>query len=110
MPIDWNAPNWDNYGAVPVSDTAYAEALRFMAPLPRGLPAPEITPEPDGDVALDWHIAKGWALSLSFSGRGVITYAGLFGLDDKAHGTEPLHDTIPAMTYRLIRKIAGYSG
>ena len=46
--------NWDGYGAEPISNEAAADAIVFLRLLPSALPRPEIVPEPDGDIGLEW--------------------------------------------------------
>src|SRR5438093_3276445 len=51
--------NWDGYGARCVQPATYENALRFLRNLPRSVPAPEISAEPDGEIAFDWHEGVG---------------------------------------------------
>ncbi len=46
---------WDGYGARPVTQETYDEAVRFLGALPSWLPTPEIVPEPDGDIGFEWN-------------------------------------------------------
>src|SRR5688572_1575275 len=47
-------PDWDGYGAVPVSPVAAEHALRLIKLLPLGTRPPEVTVDPDGEIALEW--------------------------------------------------------
>ncbi len=50
-------PNWDGYGARPVSRRHANRALSFLGRLMTdALPLPEIGPLPDGGVQLEWHL------------------------------------------------------
>ena len=60
---------------------------------PRSVPAPEISAEPDGEIAFDWHEGVG-TFSVSVGPGGVLNYAGLFG-KNKVYGTEYWGDEIP---------------
>ena len=89
-------PNWDGYGAAPLSETACAEAVLFLKKLPMSIPAPEVVPNPDGDISLEWYLRKRVLFVLTFSGKRVISYAGLFGIGAKIHGTEVFIDSVPS--------------
>jgi len=56
-------PGWDGYGADPISAPCLANVRAVLAALPAGTPNPEIAPNPNGTVTLDW--ATG-GCSLSF--------------------------------------------
>lgn len=88
--------NWDGYGAVPLSQEACAEAIIFLRQLPSGIPRPDVIPNPDGDVSLEWYLGKWHLFVLTFSGKGIIFYAGVFGKGKKTHGTEFISDSIPS--------------
>ena len=42
-------PDWDGYGASPISEEAYGEAFKIIDSLPSGINMPEITCEPTGN-------------------------------------------------------------
>ena len=46
--------DWDGYGAEAVSQSTVERCTRFIRRLPEELPLPEISVEPDGEIALDW--------------------------------------------------------
>ncbi len=46
--------NWDGYGASAVGVDTYLESQRFLQLLPTTIPFPEITVEPDGEIAFEW--------------------------------------------------------
>lgn len=86
---------WDGYGARPVTQETYDEAIRFLSALPSWLPAPEIVPEPDGDIGFEWNFGKNRMLAVSVDGTNRITYAGLLGTGNKSYGTEVFNGSIP---------------
>lgn len=88
--------NWDGYGAVPLSEAACEEAILFLKQLPMSIPSPEVVPNPDGDISLEWYLRKRSLFVVTFSGRRVISYAGIFGKGAKLHGTEVFVDSIPS--------------
>lgn len=87
--------NWDGYGALPVAEPAYDEAVRFLEALPSWLPIPEIVPEPSGEIGFEWNLGKNQVFVVSVNGTNRITYAGLLGTGNKAHGTELFDGSIP---------------
>ena len=47
--------DWDGYGAEAVSQSAVGRSAHFIRRLPEDLPLPEISVEPDSEIALDWN-------------------------------------------------------
>ncbi|MCA9211937.1 MAG: hypothetical protein KDB27_02635, partial [Planctomycetales bacterium] len=47
--------NWDGEGSVPVKPSTLQLAKEFVESLPRKYQTPEISPEPDGHVMLEWY-------------------------------------------------------
>jgi len=90
--------------ATPIDmDTARA-AIEFAYTLPRSLPAPEVAPEPDGEISFDWFGQSGKMFSASVSRTGRVAYAGRFGERSKVHGIEQLSETCPQEIVRGISK------
>ena len=59
------AGDWDGYGAEAVSQSAVERSAHFIRQLPEGLPLPEISVEPDGEIALDWSPTSTQTFSVS---------------------------------------------
>lgn len=97
--------DWDGYGATPISIGAYSEAARLLTMLPSSTPLPDITPEPSGEIALEWYKGKKSVFVISLSGNNIISYAGLFGEASKAYGTENLGDLLPKSILENIHRI-----
>ena len=93
--MECSEESWDGYGAMPISQATYSEAMRFLDALPSWIPTPEIVPEPDGDIGFEWNRGKDWVFVASVNGTNHITYAGIFGVSNKAHGTELFDGSIP---------------
>lgn len=92
-------------GEVPVSEATRREAIGFVGKLPPTLPIPEIVVEPDGDVALEWFVRNYFSFLVGFSGKGVLTYSGLFGRGRKTYGTEFISEGIPSSIVENIRRV-----
>jgi hypothetical protein len=87
-------PNWDGYGAKPVSMDTFAKALAFLDVLPSTFPRPEISALPDGEIAFEWRFGPRRLLTLAINESGRLTYAALTGRG-YLHGTEYLLDALP---------------
>jgi hypothetical protein len=83
--------NWDGEGATPVAEATLDLTLRFLdllyALVPRALPAPEITPEPDGDVDVSWYVDSTRMLNVSVGPTGRLAFAAQLGPLGSRHGT-----------------------
>ena len=56
-------PNWDAYGAEPIDRGCVENVRAILASLSPAVPSPEITPNPNGTLTLDWE-TEDQALSL----------------------------------------------
>lgn len=101
--------NWDGEGASAMEPWAVQTAERFIRVLPDGLPMPEITPEPDGSVGLDWSLAPSRVFSVSFGNSLRLAYAWLDGTD-RGHAVARFDgETIPRRILDGIRELTGVS-
>jgi hypothetical protein len=98
-------PNWDGYGARPISEAAYFEAVKILGLLPPSLPMPEIVPEPNGEIAFEWYKGREYTFVISVGGNNIITYAGLFGKGNETHGTEYFIELLPTIIVDNIRRL-----
>lgn len=78
-------PNWDGDQALPLSREAALRTEDFIRSLPDALPMPELSPEPDGSISLDWIRSRHRLLSLSIGTSDRLAFAWLDG-SDRAHG------------------------
>ena len=85
--------NWDGEGAVPVQPGARGYAIALATELAPGTRFPEVAVDPDGEISLGWHVGSD-VFSVSISGTGRLSYAGLFGASD-CHGTEWMVARVP---------------
>jgi hypothetical protein len=56
-------PGWDGHGADPITPSCLTNVSTVLAALPAGTPRPEIVPNPNGTLTLDWE-AGGYGVSL----------------------------------------------
>jgi hypothetical protein len=102
---EYSEEDWDGYGAAPITEPAVQEATQFLMNLPSSIPLPEVIPEPGGEIALEWYKGKKSVFVVSFCGRNVISYAGLFGENTKAYGTESFKESLPESILNNIRRV-----
>lgn len=96
--------NWDGYGASAVSINTYLESRRFLQALPTTIPIPEITVDPDGEIAFEWYVRPRRVLSVSVGSDNILTYAGIFGIS-KTHGTEYFREELPAAILSNLQRL-----
>lgn len=99
------APDWDGGGADPVDVSTFEYTLQLIALLPADLPVPDVFPEADGELALEWDFGPRNVFSVSVGRDGTLTFAGLFGRS-KLHGVEYLGDRIPEAIWICLSKLA----
>jgi hypothetical protein len=96
--------NWDGYRAQPVLFNSYEKAKRFVRSLPFGIPVPEVSAEPDGEITLEWFATPTRVFSVSVGPDNELNYAGLFGASS-TYGTEVFHDEIPEVVLSHIKRV-----
>ncbi len=96
---------WNGYQAKPVTLWACVHAKLFIEALPTTAPAPEVSADPDGDVALDWVFGRRKALSVSIGPTGRCTFAWMLG-HRTYRGTDWLNDGIPETISRALAELA----
>ena len=104
--LECQSPNWDGYGAQPISLKAKAEAQRLVDLLPYWLAAPDVVPDPDGEMSLSWDLGPGHVFTLSVSPNGELSYAGLLGNGVKRHGVEPFKNDVPKAILDAIEELS----
>ena len=86
--LECKVENWDGYGARPIADKTIENALELAISLcGKGLPIPEFTPEPDGEIALEWYGDDNSVVSVSVAPSGQIAYAAVQSDGCGASGT-----------------------
>jgi len=93
---------WDGYHAKPVTLTTCDRVRAFLSGLPLWMSAPDIVPEADGEIAIEWYVAPDQTFSISIGESGPLHYAGLFGHDEEVHGVAPFSDNVPQNVLQFI--------
>jgi len=97
-------PNWDGYGAEPISPISVIRAAHFCALLPERISTPDVVAEPDSQVALEWN-SKSSDLSISFTEGDEIHFAVWFDGSSSYHGTCQFVTKIPLEILTLLERI-----
>lgn len=97
-------PNWDGYGALPVSPEALRNMYVFLEALPLGFPKPGLGADPFGHLSVEWYRSPSRTLSVAVSDDGLLHYAALLGAN-RASGTETFYGEIPEEIYRLVQRV-----
>jgi len=85
---------WDGYDAEPVSRESGLHARQLIGLLPDGIQAPNVVPEPTGDIGFEWFRGNEKHFTLSISGPAMV-YAGIFGGSRKRYGEERFFGELP---------------
>lgn len=105
---DCAEPGWDGDGAEPADRLAAFAAADLIRSLPGGIPLPEVAPEPDGAISLDWIRSRNRLFSLSVGTSDRLAYAWIDG-SDRGHGVARFDgETIPTRILQGIGEIAGH--
>jgi len=105
LSMENSSPNWDGYEAKPILRSVRDEAVRLIKMLPSDLPLPEVSPEPLGTIAFEWYKAKDNLFIASVSGKGIVEYAGLYGIGNRDYGTARIENTFPKIVSYHIRRL-----
>jgi len=96
---------WDGYDAQPVKVESLNNAIDFMNDLDEDIPAPDICPEPDGEIALEWYGSNQSTISISIGDSDLISYAAIFPNSLKANGTESLSNEDKGILEIYIKRV-----
>src|SRR5260370_32668073 len=99
--------DWNCEGADPVSEIAIDRAIAFIHALPGSVPVPEVAPEPDGSISLDWISSRSRILSISVGVSDRLAFAWLDGTD-QGHAVARFDgERIPPLILERIREMMG---
>lgn len=89
---------------IPVDAATVLAAVSFAFSLPRLGSMPEVSADPDGEIAFDWAGPSGEMFSVSVNKYNRLAYAGWFGENSRIHGIERLAEGCPQQIVRGIEK------
>ena len=105
--VEASQPDWDGAGSVAIERGTLQLAKEFVESLPRPYQTPEIVPEPDGHVNLEWHNGKRRLLSVSVNPDGRLHWAALIGGEDPRGSCTFLGEPPKTLLYLLQRVCRG---
>lgn len=94
--------DWDGYGAEAVSQSAVEHSAHFIRRLPEDLPLPEISVEPDGEIALDWSPTPTQTFSVSIGTANRMACAWVNGTE---HGHVVAYSNNGEIPSRILQEI-----
>ena len=107
-------PDWDGYGALPVTEANLDVAKRFIELLSgyvnklinpsSRIEIPDILAEPSGEIGFEWRKGTRSIFIVSVDSRNTMSYAGIFG-GNKIHGTEYFGDNIPQIIIDSLNRL-----
>lgn len=95
---------WDGYESEMVLPQAILSSARFIEVLPFDVPLPEVSVEPDGEIAFDWQGAVDRIFSVSLGENQKMSYSGVFG-DEDLYGSAFFVESLPRNVLRAIQKV-----
>jgi hypothetical protein len=97
-------PKWDGYNAEPISAETLARLVAFLRAMPENIPTPDLVPEPDGEVSVEWQVSPRRFFSVSVGPHARLAYAGMLGAT-RWHGVEFFYGGLPQEIIRGVLKI-----
>ncbi len=84
-----SSPGWDGRGAHAIMFRVIQSVDAFIGFLPKWVPDPELTPEADGEISVDWNVALEEGVrtfSISIAAIGGMNYAGVMADGSTVNG------------------------
>lgn len=101
-------PDWNGEGAKAVDEAVAEVAADFIRALPNDVPLPEVAPDPDGSISLDWIRSRNRMFSLSVGASSRLAYAWLDGTD-RGHAVARFdREKIPALVLDGINEVMNH--
>lgn len=103
--FEYAEAGWDGYRSKPIRRAACERAQSFIDALPCWMPSPDIVPEADGEISIEWDLAPDRIFSISIGAEGPLHFAGIFGRNKERHGVEPFDEAVPEEIFNYINQI-----
>ena len=94
--------DWDGQDATPISSMVVGRAGELVRALPEHWTMPELTPEPDGNIGLDWILGRYRQVSVSVPATGPLAFAWLHGSERGYGMTEFDGRRFPASLMKVV--------
>ena len=93
---DCSSPEWDGYSAEPISNIAIERTKKFLDLIPDNIPVPEIVPQANGGLSLEWYRSPDSLFDISVEKEGPLIFAGKLSPSSRLHGETSLESNFPA--------------
>lgn len=100
---DCSTRGWDGYDAVPISADSVIAMVEILDNLPEGLQGPDVVPQPNGSLALEWQTDDRRMFALAATGQTIV-YAGRFGGSATQYGQERFFGVIPQPVLEILTR------
>lgn len=87
--------------------TPFELAHRFLLALPSTLPVPELSVDPDGELAFDWFGRDGRNFSVSLNASGRVSFAGRLRPGKSIYGTDQFDGAVPREILEAVVTLSG---
>ena len=102
-----NRPNWGGNDERRIGVAAVCAAYDFLKLLPAKYQRPDLIPEPQGAVAMEWRFGQFKSLILSFSGNGYLEFSLLNGRASNSAGRMAIYrGVMPLEVTRFLRDVS----
>ena len=109
LAVECAESDWDGYGGLAIDPVVVRKAEEFIRALPDNLPLPEVSPEPDGSISLDWMLSRNQVVSVSIGAKNRLAFAWLDG-SERGHSVVNFDgSTIPARILSAINLTLSYA-
>lgn len=102
LAVECSSDDWDGYGATAIDSSVVRNAEEFIRVLPDNLPVPEVSPEPDGSISLDWIRTPNQVVSVSIGSTNRLAFA---WLDGSERGHSVLNFDGSTIPHRILSSI-----
>lgn len=99
--------NWDDEGARPLTNALRLTVDKFLNELPPDVADPEISPEADGDLLLEWCYGPTEVLSLCIGENHRLSYACIIG-DEEFDGKGRFRNEVPERIRTALDQLTTY--
>ncbi len=97
-------PKWDGYKAEPIRTETFGRLIAFLRAMPENIPTPDLVPEPDGEISVDWQLGPRRIFSVSVGPHARLAYAGMLGAT-RWHGVEFFYGSLPQEIIRGVLRV-----
>lgn len=98
-------PDWDGYGAKALSIGDFLDMKSFLRGKPSNISYPDLIPEPNGTMSLEWSQSARDYIIISFDGSGKFEWVARKDNRKKKGAPTPIHDTIEGELKDLLESI-----